>query len=123
MRDEKSSADSARPETDRPQSAAPMDLALIDPPGDAAHLGAFAQPAELEATVAAIDIPIAPEWSFGKLIGTSTAVKFVSDTSTQFLSPYLPLIVAGLGTTLVVGGRLTSLYYVMGMASPIPGWD
>jgi len=113
MREEQSSADLARPETDNFTSAA-----LIDPPGDAAHLGALAQPAELQATVAAIETPVAPEWSFGKLIGTSTAVKFVSDTSTQFLSPYLPLIVAGLGTSLVVGGRLTSLYYVMGMASP-----
>lgn len=99
-------------------SARTEEPALFDPQGDAAHLGGLARPAEVEATVAALDEAIAPEWSFGKLIGTSTAVKFVSDTSTQFLSPYLPFIVAGLGTTLVVGGRLTSLYYVMGMASP-----
>lgn len=92
---------------------------VIDPPGDAAHLGAMARPAELEAAVESLDIPVAPEWSFGKLIGTATGVKFVSDTSTQFLSPYLPLIVAGLGTTLVVGGQLTSLYYVMGMTAPL----
>jgi predicted MFS family arabinose efflux permease len=118
MPNETSSAASARPDADNIAGSTQMDLALIDPPGDAAHLGALARPEELEATVAAIDTPVAPEWSFGRLIGTSTAVKFVSDTSTQFLSPYLPLIVAGLGTSLVVGGRLTSLYYVMGMASP-----
>jgi predicted MFS family arabinose efflux permease len=114
MHEEKSSAALARPETE-----ANPEAALFDPPGDAAHLGALARPAELEAAAAAIDTPVAPEWSFGKLIGTSTAVKFISDTSTQFLSPYLPLIVTGLGTSLVVGGRLTSLYYVMGLAAPL----
>lgn len=112
MRNEQESADSARTEALDEDILAT--IALVDVPGPD-------MPPTLPSAMASIDpaTPIAPEWSFGKLIGTTTSVKFVIDTSAQFFGPFLPFIVAGLGITLVQGGRLMSLVFLVGLISPL----
>ena len=69
------------------------------------------------------DAPAAPvpNISFARLIGTSTAVKICMDTTVQFWSPFLSIVAAGMGTSVVVMGRLVSLRSAMGMSAPLMG--
>ncbi len=62
--------------------------------------------------------PAPGEVSFARLIGTSTAVKLVMDTAVQIFNPFLGIIAAGLGTNVVVMGRLVSLRSSMGLFAP-----
>ena len=59
--------------------------------------------------------------SFLRLIGTSTGVKLMVDTSVQIFNPFLAIIAAGLGTTVVTMGRLVSLRSIMGLFAPLFG--
>lgn len=59
--------------------------------------------------------------SFIRLIGTSTGVKLMVDTSVQIFNPFLAIIAAGLGTSVVVMGRLVSLRSIMGLFAPFFG--
>jgi predicted MFS family arabinose efflux permease len=61
------------------------------------------------------------EISFFRLIGTSTGVKLVVDTTVQIFNPFLAIIAAGLGTNVIVMGRLVSLRSIMGLFAPLFG--
>jgi len=63
----------------------------------------------------------AGEPSFVRLISTATAIKLILDTSVQIFNPFLGLIAAGLGSNVVVLGRLISLRSIMGLFSPAFG--
>lgn len=127
MHDEPSDADSARTalegvvaDPNLSTSANIFDeIPLIDVPGDGVQLATPGEKASIDLATIDFAAPVAPEWSFGKLIGTTTSVKFVIDTASQFFGPFLPLVVAGLGITLVQGGRLMSLVFLVGLVSPL----
>lgn len=59
--------------------------------------------------------------SFRRLIGTSIAAKLVVDIGSQIFNPFLPVIAAGLGLSVVQMGRLVGLRSVMGVLSPLSG--
>ncbi len=61
------------------------------------------------------------ELSFARLITTSIAARIIVDTGVQIFNPFLPLIAAGLGTSVVVMGRLVGLRSAMGLLSPAFG--
>jgi predicted MFS family arabinose efflux permease len=61
------------------------------------------------------------ELSFARLISTSITARIIVDTGVQLFNPFLPLIAAGLGTSVVVMGRLVSLRSAMGLFSPVFG--
>ncbi len=61
------------------------------------------------------------ELSFARLITTSITARIIVDTGVQLFNPFLPLIAAGLGTSVVVMGRLVSLRSAMGLLSPAFG--
>ncbi len=66
-------------------------------------------------------VPQAGDISFLRLIGTSTGVKLMVDTAVQIFNPFLAIIAAGLGTTVVVMGSLVSLRSIMGLFAPVFG--
>ena len=51
----------------------------------------------------------------------SVAARIIVDTSVQMFNPFLPIIAGGLGTNVVVMGRLVALRSVMGLFSPLFG--
>ncbi len=61
------------------------------------------------------------ELSFARLISTSIIARIIVDTGVQPFNPFLPLIASGLGTSVVVMGRLVSLRSAMGLLSPAFG--
>ena len=61
------------------------------------------------------------ELSFARLITTSIAARIIVDTGVQIFNPFLPLIAAGLGTSVVVMGQLVGLRSAMGLLSPAFG--
>jgi len=61
------------------------------------------------------------ELSFARLISTSIIARIIVDTGVQLFNPFLPLIASGLGTSVVVMGRLVSLRSAMGLLSPAFG--
>lgn len=61
------------------------------------------------------------EFTFARLITTSIAARFIMDTGVQLFNPFLPIIAAGLGASVVVMGRLVSLRSAMGLLSPAFG--
>jgi MFS family permease len=65
--------------------------------------------------------PQAGDISFVRLIGTSTGVKLVMDTSVQIFNPFLAIMASGLGTSVVVMGSLVSLRSIMGLCAPLFG--
>lgn len=59
--------------------------------------------------------------SLRRLVGLSVTGRFIVDTSVRLFDPFLPLIAAGLGTSLVTIGGLVSLRSLMGLTSPVAG--
>ena len=59
--------------------------------------------------------------SFRRLIGTSMTAKLLVDIGTQIFNPFLPVIAAGLGMSVVELGRLVGLRSAMGIFAPISG--
>ncbi|MFO7635403.1 MAG: MFS transporter [Caldilinea sp.] len=59
--------------------------------------------------------------SFRRLIGTSMAAKLLVDIGAQIFNPFLPVIAAGLGISVVELGRLVGLRSAMGIFAPITG--
>ena len=59
--------------------------------------------------------------SVTRLLSISVAARIVVDTSVQIFSPFLPMIAAGLGTNVVVMGRLVAIRSAMGLFSPLFG--
>jgi predicted MFS family arabinose efflux permease len=59
--------------------------------------------------------------SFARLISTSIVVRLLVDTSVQMFNPFLPIFATGMGTDVVVMGRLVSLRSAMGIFAPIFG--
>ncbi|MFZ1768063.1 MAG: MFS transporter [Caldilinea sp.] len=62
-----------------------------------------------------------PELSFRRLIGTGMAAKLLVDIGAQIFNPFLPVIAAGLGVSVVELGRLVGLRSAMGIFSPVSG--
>lgn len=48
--------------------------------------------------------------------------RLLADTSVQFVFPYLPLLAAGLGVSIVEIGWLLSVRSLVGLSSPLFGW-
>lgn len=61
------------------------------------------------------------EITFARLMSISILVRLMVDSSTQMFSPFLPVFAAGLGTTVIVMGRLVGLRSAMGLAAPFFG--
>lgn len=59
--------------------------------------------------------------TFARLMSISILVRLMVDSGTQMFSPFLPVFAAGLGTTVIVMGRLVSLRSAMGLAAPFFG--
>jgi predicted MFS family arabinose efflux permease len=59
--------------------------------------------------------------SFARLIGTSTGIKILVDTSVQIFNPFLSIIAAGMGVSVITMGRLISLRAAMGLFAPLFG--
>lgn len=98
----------------------------------AAALGAGAVPPLLLLAGDAPDAHAAPdattaptagagETGFVGLIASATAIKLVVDTAVQVFNPFLSLIAAGLGSSVIVLGRLISLRALMGIFAPFFG--
>lgn len=61
------------------------------------------------------------EISYVWLMAISIVTRLMVDSSVQMFNPYLPIFAAGLGTTVVVMGRLVSARSAMGIFSPFFG--
>lgn len=61
------------------------------------------------------------EISVARLLSVSVIVRIIVDTSVQMFGPFLPIIANGLGTNVVVMGRLTGLRSAMGLFAPLFG--
>jgi MFS family permease len=59
--------------------------------------------------------------TFRRLIGTSMAAKLIVDIGAQIFNPFLPVIAAGLGMSVVELGRLVGLRSAVGILTPISG--
>ncbi len=59
--------------------------------------------------------------TFRRLIGTSMAAKLLVDIGAQIFNPFLPVIAAGLGMSVVELGRLVGLRSAMGIFAPVSG--
>ncbi len=59
--------------------------------------------------------------SFARLISTCISVRLLTDIGTQMFNPFLPIFAAGLGTDVVVMGRLVALRSSMGLLAPVFG--
>ena len=62
-----------------------------------------------------------PELSFRRLIGTGMAAKLLVDIGAHIFNPFLPVIAAGLGVSVVALGRLVGLRSALGIFSPVSG--
>ena len=62
-----------------------------------------------------------PDISFRRLIGTGMAGKLLVDIGNQIFNPFLPVIAAGLGISVVTLGQLVGLRSAMGIFSPFSG--
>ena len=58
---------------------------------------------------------------FPRLIGTGISAKLLVDTSTQIFNPFLEIIAVGLGTNVIVLGRMLGLRSIMGLLAPLSG--
>lgn len=63
----------------------------------------------------------AREMSVTRLLTVSVLARIVVDTGVQMFNPFLPIIAGGLGTNVVVMGRLVALRSAMGLFSPVFG--
>lgn len=63
----------------------------------------------------------ARELSYARLMTLSILARLMTDSSVQMFSPFLPIFAAGLGTTVVVMGRLVSVRSAMGLFAPVFG--
>lgn len=61
------------------------------------------------------------ELSFARLIGVSMTAKLLVDIGSQIFNPFLPVIAAGLGMSVVELGRLVGLRSAMGIFAPVSG--
>ena len=61
------------------------------------------------------------EFSFARLIGTGIGGKILVDTGTQIFNPFLQIIAVGLGSNVVVVGRMLGVRSAMGLFAPIFG--
>src|SRR5690606_8005128 len=61
------------------------------------------------------------EISYARLMAISIVTRLMVDSSVQMFNPYLPIFAAGLGTTVVVMGRLVSVRSAMGILAPFFG--
>jgi len=61
------------------------------------------------------------ELSFARLIGVSMTGKLLVDIGAQIFNPFLPVIAAGLGMSVVELGRLVGLRSAMGVFAPVSG--
>ena len=61
------------------------------------------------------------EPSFRRLIGTGMAAKLIVDMGAQIFNPFLSIISAGLGISVVQMGRLVGLRSAMGIFAPLSG--
>lgn len=61
------------------------------------------------------------EITYARLMAISIVARLLIDSSSQMFNPYLPIFAAGLGTTVVVMGRLVSVRSVMGLVAPLFG--
>ena len=61
------------------------------------------------------------ELSFARLIGVSMTAKLLVDIGSQIFNPFLPVIAAGLGMSVVDLGRLVGLRSAMGIFAPVSG--
>ena len=68
-------------------------------------------------------VPTAPPRaiSFARLITTAISARLLVDIGAQMFNPFLPIIAAGLGTSVVVMGRLVGLRSSMGLLAPLFG--
>lgn len=62
-----------------------------------------------------------PDITFRRLIGTGMAGKLLVDIGNQIFNPFLPVIAAGLGISVVTLGQLVGLRSAMGIFSPFSG--
>ena len=58
---------------------------------------------------------------FARLIGTGIGGKLLVDTGTQIFNPFLQIIALGLGTNVVVLGRMLGVRSAMGLFAPLFG--
>jgi len=65
--------------------------------------------------------PPLPTLSFRRLIGISTAARFLVDVSAQIFNPFLPILAAGVGMNVVQLGQLIGLRNAMGLFAPVTG--
>jgi len=65
--------------------------------------------------------PPLPTLSFRRLIGISTAARFLVDVSAQIFNPFLPIFAAGVGMNVVQLGQLLGLRNAMGLFAPVTG--
>ncbi|MDQ4074631.1 MAG: MFS transporter [Chloroflexota bacterium] len=56
------------------------------------------------------------------LVALAIGARVVIDTGIQIFGPYLSIIAAGLGTSIVTLGWMNSLRSLMGLAAPAAGW-
>ena len=61
------------------------------------------------------------ELSFARLIGTGIGGKLLVNTGTQIFNPFLQIIAVGLGTNVVVLGRMLGVRSAMGLFAPLFG--
>lgn len=61
------------------------------------------------------------ELSFARLIGVSMTAKLLVDIGSQIFNPFLPVIAAGVGMSVVDLGRLVGLRSAMGIFAPVSG--
>ena len=59
--------------------------------------------------------------SLGFLVGFGVAAKFFVDVSVQLFQPFLPVLAAGMGVSVVTMGRLVSVRNLMGLSAPLLG--
>lgn len=59
--------------------------------------------------------------SLGFIVGIGVAAKFFVDVSVQLFQPFLPVLAAGMGVSVVTMGRLVSVRNLMGLSAPLFG--
>ena len=57
----------------------------------------------------------------GLLIGLGLTAKFFVDTTSQIYMPFLPVIAAGLGVSVLTMGRMVSAQSFAGLIAPLTG--
>jgi predicted MFS family arabinose efflux permease len=56
------------------------------------------------------------------VVASAMGFRLLTDTAVQFVFPYLPLLAAGLGVSIIEIGWLLSVRAIVGLSSPLFGW-